>query len=87
MSLLIRSILALSLLALTACGGDNVPAPTQTDAVAPGALVGADVPEPDEADDVLFAAVQPAHVVVKEAYVSPATPEDNVDSPTFWLTP
>src|SRR5688500_14501991 len=45
--------------------------------------------EPDEAgkaDPMLSRAGVP-HVVVKEAFVSAVTPEDNIDSPAAWRTP
>ena len=47
----------------------------------------ADAREPDEyeADDVLLRDHDVAHVVVKEAFVTASTPEENIDSPASWL--
>ena len=49
-------------------------------------IAGADR-EPDEyeADDVLLRNHDVPHVVVAEAFVTPSTPEDNIDSPASWL--
>ncbi|MBP7368086.1 MAG: phytase, partial [Pseudoxanthomonas sp.] len=43
--------------------------------------------EPDEYedDDVLLSQHPVPHVVVKEAFITAATPEDNIDSPASWL--
>ena len=43
--------------------------------------------EPDQydADDVLLRDHQVPHVVVREAFVTAATPEENIDSPASWL--
>jgi len=43
--------------------------------------------EPDQydADDVLLRDHQVPHVVVKEAFLTPPTPEDNIDSPASWI--
>src|SRR5690606_5981196 len=43
--------------------------------------------EPDqyEADDILLRDHDVPHVVVKEAFVSPASEEDNIDSPASWM--
>lgn len=45
--------------------------------------------EPDETAvvDPMLASTQVAHVVIKEAFVTPLTPEDNVDSPALWIGP
>jgi 3-phytase len=45
--------------------------------------------EPDErtAADPLLAASGVAHVTVRERFVTPLTPQDNVDSPALWLGP
>lgn len=45
--------------------------------------------EPDETAEVdpMLAGAGIAHVVVKEAFVTPLTPEDNVDSPALWMSP
>lgn len=45
--------------------------------------------EPDEtaAADPMLAGSGISHVVVKEAFITPLTPEDNVDSPALWLAP
>lgn len=70
-------------LALAACSAEP-PAPAATPVAAPAP---ADAREPDEyeADDVLLRDHDVAHVVVKEAFVTPATPEENIDSPASWL--
>lgn len=56
---------------------------------APSSAPVADAPdrEPDEyeADDVLLRDHDVAHVVVREAFVTGAMPEDNIDSPASWL--
>lgn len=72
-------------LALAACSADP-PAPAATSVAAP-ADAPADAREPDEyeADDVLLRDHDVAHVVVKEAFVTPSTPEENIDSPASWL--
>ena len=72
-------------LALAACSADP-PEPAATSVAAP-ADAPADAREPDEyeADDVLLRDHDVAHVVVKEAFVTPATPEENIDSPASWL--
>ena len=72
-------------LALAACSADP-PEPAAT-SVAAQADAPADAREPDEyeADDVLLRDHDVAHVVVKEAFVTPSTPEENIDSPASWL--
>lgn len=87
MSLLKRFSILLAVVVLVACSQQEAPEPADpaTPAVAP--VTATEAPEPDEADDVLFADVQPAHVVIKEAYVSASTPQDNVDSPAHWVSP
>ena len=72
-------------LALAACSADS-PEPAATSVAAP-ADAPADAREPDEyeADDVLLRDHDVAHVVVKEAFVTPSTPEENIDSPASWL--
>ena len=72
-------------LALAACSADP-PEPAATSVAAP-ADAPADAREPDEyeADDVLLRDHDVAHVVVKEAFVTPSTPEENIDSPASWL--
>ena len=70
-------------LALAACSAEP-PAPAATPVAAPAP---ADAREPDEyeADDVLLRDHDVAHVVVKEAFVTASTPEENIDSPASWL--
>ena len=72
-------------LVLAACSADP-PEPAATSVAAP-ADAPADAREPDEyeADDVLLRDHDVAHVVVKEAFVTPSTPEENIDSPASWL--
>jgi 3-phytase len=47
----------------------------------------ADGREPDEyeADDILLRNHDVPHVVVREAFITPATPDDNIDSPASWM--
>ena len=72
-------------LVLAACSADP-PEPAATSVAAPGDAP-ADAREPDEyeADDVLLRDHDVAHVVVKEAFVTASTPEENIDSPASWL--
>ena len=72
-------------LVLAACSADP-PEPAATPVAAP-ADAPADAREPDEyeADDVLLRDHDVAHVVVKEAFVTASTPEENIDSPASWL--
>ena len=72
-------------LVLAACSADP-PEPAAT-SVAAQADAPADAREPDEyeADDVLLRDHDVAHVVVKEAFVTASTPEENIDSPASWL--
>ena len=72
-------------LVLAACSADP-PEPAATSVAAP-ADAPADAREPDEyeADDVLLRDHDVAHVVVKEAFVTASTPEENIDSPASWL--
>ena len=74
-------------LVLAACSADPPePAATSTEAAAPaGARADAREPDEYEADDVLLRDHDVAHVVVKEAFVTPSTPEENIDSPASWL--
>lgn len=64
-------------LALVACTPEPAPAPAAT--------VHDREPDEYEADDILLRDHDVAHVVVKEAFVSPAAEEDNIDSPASWL--
>src|SRR5690606_25758602 len=70
--------LAMAALLLAACTPKPVPAPE---------AVAAPDREPDqyEADDILLRDHEVPHVVVKEAFVSPASEEDNIDSPASWM--
>ncbi|WP_374319005.1 phytase [Pseudoxanthomonas kaohsiungensis] len=74
-------------LALAACSAEPpAPAATSTEAAAPaGARADAREPDEYEADDVLLRDHDVAHVVVKEAFVTASTPEENIDSPASWL--
>lgn len=75
-SLFVRvPLAALALLVVTACAGT----PTATDTAR----------EPDEqavAEPLLLHSGVP-HATVREAFVTPLTPEDNVDSPALWHSP
>ncbi len=83
--------LALALL-LAGCGGDATPpgstGSANADAGAPPAAAEREPDErgPDEADPLLAAAGVP-HVRVAEAWLSPMTPDDNIDSPATWTSP
>lgn len=73
---------------LAACNA-NAPADVPGKApAAPSATAQADR-EPDEKADVdpLLAQAGIAHQVVAEAFITAATPEENVDSPASWRTP
>ena len=74
-------------LALAACSAEPpAPAATSTEAAAPaGARADAREPDEYEADDVLLRDHDVAHMVVKEAFVTASTPEENIDSPASWL--
>lgn len=73
LSVLRTPLVAASLLMLAACAG--TPASTTR--------------EPDErgATDPMLAASGITHAVVREAFVTPLTPEDNIDSPALWRGP
>ena len=86
MSLLMRCFGVLLVLLLAACGREESASPS-VPAASPDAVAVAETAEPDEAEDVLFVDAPPAHVVVREAYVSASTPQDNVDSPAHWVSP
>ena len=77
-------LLALPLL-LAACGG-KPDAPVAAD---PVAQAPAREKEPDEnvEKDPLLSEAKIAHVVVPEAFITPATPAENVDSPASWRAP
>jgi 3-phytase len=72
----LQSLSPAIVLLLAAC----TTAPTSGTAAAPDR-------EPDqyEADDILLRDHDVPHAVVKEAFVTEATPEDNIDSPASWL--
>ena len=55
----------------------------------PGCALWRDAKEPDEraADEPRLAEAGIEHAVVAEAFITPANPPDEVDSPTAWLTP
>lgn len=55
----------------------------------PPAATPAPAEEPDEAgkNDPMLADAGVAHAVVKEAFLTAATPDDNIDSPTAWTAP
>ncbi|WP_447586860.1 phytase [Pseudoxanthomonas mexicana] len=70
---------------LAACGG-KPDAPVAAD---PVAQAPAREKEPDEnvEKDPLLSEAKIAHVVVPEAFITPATPAENVDSPASWRAP
>jgi 3-phytase len=55
----------------------------------PGCALWRDAKEPDQraADEPRLAEAGIEHAVVAEAFITPANPPDEVDSPTAWLTP
>ncbi|TWI01091.1 3-phytase [Luteimonas cucumeris] len=58
-------------------------------ALLPGCATPAVDREPDETAEVdpMLAGSGIAHRVVKEAFVTPLTPQDNIDSPALWMAP
>ncbi|HET6396245.1 MAG TPA: phytase [Pseudoxanthomonas sp.] len=80
----LQSLSPAIVLLLAAC----TTAPTSGTAAAPtSGTAAAPDREPDqyEADDILLRDHDVPHAVVKEAFVTEATPEDNIDSPASWL--
>ena len=71
-------------LLLAACAGHPV---SGTAPATPDAITTADKGEPDEyeEDEVLLRDHDVPHVVVGEAFVTAATPDDNIDSPASWM--
>lgn len=55
----------------------------------PGCALWRGAKEPDEraTEEPRLAGSGIAHAVVAEAFITPANPPDEVDSPTAWLTP
>lgn len=76
----------LSALLLSACSPRSTPPATQPTAVA---TVAAGREEPDESGekDPLLAEQSLPYATVAEAFLTPLTPEDNVDSPASWAAP
>ena len=76
-----HTVLGLSLVLLAACT-----APPAPYALAPPAKV--EAREPDEhAVEPMLAAADVEHATVREAFLTDATPEDNIDSPASWIGP
>jgi 3-phytase len=69
---------ALLVLLLTLAGCASVPAER---------AAAADEPDEVGKGDPMLSQADVPHVVVKEAFVSALTPEDNIDSPAAWRTP
>ena len=65
--------LAFVMLSLAACS------------ITPAAVRESREPDEYEADDILLRNHDVAHVVVAEAFITPSTPEDNIDSPASWM--
>jgi len=86
MTIDLRCLPLAAALLLAACA--DRPAATATP-VAPDAVAVMDAPdrEPDEyeEDDVLLRDHDVPHVVVAEAFLTAATPDDNIDSPASWM--
>ncbi|WP_235872406.1 phytase [Pseudoxanthomonas winnipegensis] len=78
--------LAIACALLSACDRAPVAAPA---ASAPPATSATSDREPDEAGtgDPLLATAHVPHQVVAEAFVTAATPQDNLDSPAVWAAP
>ncbi|WP_225763557.1 phytase [Stenotrophomonas sp. Marseille-Q4652] len=74
--------------ALAGCGKAPPPEPTNAAPAANGAAAAADR-EPDEnmEKDPLLSEAKVAHSEVAEAFVTAATPQDNLDSPAAWAAP
>ncbi|WP_082124557.1 phytase [Lysobacter capsici] len=81
------SVLVPVLLALSACATPE--APRASDPSTPLVERAPDRREPDEQADAdpLLSRAGIAHQVVEEAFVTPATPRDNIDSPAVWRAP
>jgi 3-phytase len=81
----IVAVPALVALLLSACAGGVAPVAASKDS-ADATTASADR-EPDESAtvDPLLAGSGIAHAVVKESFVTPLTPEDNIDSPALWV--
>ena len=74
--------------ALAGCGKAPPPEPTNAAPAANGAAAAADR-EPDEnmEKDPLLSEAKVAHSEVAEAFLTAATPQDNLDSPAAWAAP
>lgn len=82
--------LLISALLLAACGSSQPPVPPSAQTAASSEAATQDSErEPDETHekDPLLADHDIAHSVVAEAFLTPLTPEDNIDSPASWTGP
>ncbi len=70
---------------LAACSAEPPAAPAGGAAAATTQADAGREPDEHEDDDVLLSQHQVPHVVVKEAFVTAASPEENIDSPASWL--
>ena len=79
-------LMLLAVAGLAACSADRAPDAAVADPASAAAQADPQR-EPDEyeEDDVLLSQHQVPHVVVKEAFITAATPEENIDSPASWL--
>ena len=79
-------LMLLAVAGLAACSADRAPDSAVADPASAAAQADPQR-EPDEyeEDDVLLSQHQVPHVVVKEAFITAATPEENIDSPASWL--
>lgn len=79
-------LMLLAVAGLAACSADRAPDVAVADPASAAAQADPQR-EPDEyeEDDVLLSQHQVPHVVVKEAFITAATPEENIDSPASWL--
>lgn len=87
-----RHVACAFLLLLSACTTRPLaPNPTGAEASAAGPAPVAPAPvarEPDENDeDPMLARAGIAHAVLEEAFLTPMTPVDNIDSPASWTAP
>ena len=79
-------LMLLAVAGLAACSADRAPDAAVADPASAAAQADPQR-EPDEyeEDDVLLSQHQVPHVVVMEAFITAATPEENIDSPASWL--
>lgn len=72
---------------LAACGKAPAPAPATTDTAANASAATDREPDENVEKDPLLSEAKVAHSEVAEAFVTAATPQDNLDSPAAWAAP